>query len=382
MSSADDVEIDEPAETPESAPSEKRVTWAELFFDLVFVFAVTEVSSLLHEHHGWAWVLRAVIVFVPLYWSWVGMSFLANAQDLTSASSRIGIFAVGLTGLFMALAVPDAYGDRGALFGCAYMAARLVLAYVMFRRVPISLNPFAIGLCISGPLILSGGFVHGTAREAIWGVAALIDLSTPTILRRQLRDMRFDPGHLTERFGLFLLIALGESVVEIGGPAAEGHLSAGVLCAVAAAFVLACGLWWVYFHFAADAMRHALTTAQVQASIARHVMTYGHLALIGSVISIAVGMREAIAHPGEDLPWGVSGLLVGGCAIYLATYGYTRWAMFKLVSTTRLTAAAVMLVVLPIAPHVPGLAALILVAAVLVGLNVVEYVRVRRAGSL
>src|SRR5437879_4593013 len=109
MSQPDDVEVEEPAEVPE-----KRVTWAELFFDLVFVFAVTEVSSLLHEHHGWAWVLRAVIVFVPLYWSWVGMSFLANTQDLTSAASRIGIFAVGLTGLFMALAVPDAYGDRGA----------------------------------------------------------------------------------------------------------------------------------------------------------------------------------------------------------------------------------------------------------------------------
>lgn len=382
---SDDVEIDEaarPSKTPQDPPAEKRVTWAELFFDLVFVFAVTEVSSLLHEHHGWAWVLRAVIVFVPLYWSWVGMSFLANALDLTSASSRIGIFAVALCGLFMALAVPEAFGDRGALFGCSYMAARLVLAYLMFRRVPVTLNPFAVGLFVSGPLILAGGFVHGPARVAIWGVAALIDLSTPTVLRRRLHDMRFDPGHLTERFGLFLIIALGESVVAIGGPAADGHLSAGVLCAVAAAFVLACGLWWVYFHFAADAMRHALTTAQVQASIARHVLTYGHLALVGSVISIAVGMGEAVAHPGDDLPWGVSGLLVGGCAVYLATYGYTRWAMFKLVSTTRLTAAAVMLVVLPIAPHVPSLAALILVAAVLVGLNVVEYIRVRRASSL
>jgi low temperature requirement protein LtrA len=262
------------------------------------------------------------------------------------------------------------------------MGARIVLAYLMFRRIPIAINPVAVGLCVSGPLILAGGFVHGQARVAIWGVAALVDLSSPTILRERLRSMRFDPGHLAERFGLFLIIALGESVVAIGGPAADGHLSAGVLSAVAAAFVLACGLWWVYFHFAADAMRHALTTAQVQASIARHVMTYGHFALIASVISIAVGMREAVAQPGDHLPWGVSGLLVGGCAIYLATYGYTRWAMFKLVSTTRLTAAAVMLVVLPIAPHVPGLVALILVATVLVGLNVVEYLRVRRAGSL
>jgi len=369
---SDDVQIAE--------PTEKRVTWAELFFDLVFVFAVTEVSSLLHDHHGASWVLRALIVFVPLYWSWVGTSVLANTQDLTSAASRIGIFAVGLCGLFMALAVPDAYGDRGVLFGCAYLGARIVLAFMMFRNIPFAINPIAVGLCVSGPLILVGGFAHGNAREAIWAVAAVIDLSSPTILRNRLRSMRFDPGHLAERFGLFLIIAMGESVVAIGGPAAQSeHLTAGVLWAVAAAFVLTCALWWVYFHFAADAMRYALTTAQVQTHIARHVMTYGHLLLIASVISIAVGMRESVVHPGHHLSWGVSGLLVGGCALYLASYGYTRWAMFKLVSTTRLTAAAVTLVLLPIAPHVPALAALILVAAVLVVLNVVEYLRVRRA---
>ncbi|HEY7046543.1 MAG TPA: low temperature requirement protein A [Jatrophihabitantaceae bacterium] len=379
MSSTDEVEV-ETTETTTAEPTEKRVTWAELFFDLVYVFAVTEISTLLHAHHGWAWLLRALIVFVPLYWSWVGTSILANTQDLTGAASRIGIFAVGLTGLFMALAVPEAYGDRGALFGCAYMAARIVLAVMMFRRVPWSINPIAVGLVVSGPLILAGGFVHGTAREAIWGAAALIDLSSPTLLRNRLRRMHFDPGHLAERFGLFLIIALGESVVAIGGPAAQiRHLSAGVLCAVAAAFVLACALWWVYFHFAADAMRYALTTAQVQTHIARHVMTYGHLMLIGSVISVAVGMQESVIRPGEHLPWGVSGLLFGGVALYLATYGYTRWAMFKLVSTTRLTAAAVVLALLPAAPHLPALAALILVAAVLVGLNVVEYIRVQRA---
>ena len=159
--------------------------------------------------------------------------------------------------------------------------------------------------------------------------------------------MRFEPGHLAERFGLLLIIAMGESVVAIGGPAVNEHVSAGVLAAVAAAFVLVCALWWVYFHFAADAMRYALTTAQVQTDIARHVMSYGHLALVASVISVAVGMREVSADPGDHLDWGVTGLLVGGCALYLATYGYTRWKMFRLVSTTRLGAAAVCCPYLP-----------------------------------
>jgi low temperature requirement protein LtrA len=351
---------------------EKRVTWAELFFDLVYVFAVTEVSALLHADHSWAGVLRALIVFVPIYWSWVGTSVLANTQDLSGAASRIGMFAVALAGLFMALAVPEAYGERGVLFGSAYLAARVVLAIMLFRRVPIALNPIAVGLVVSGPLIFAGGFAHGTTREAMWALAAVIDLSSPTVLQARLRAMHFDPSHLAERFGLLLIIALGESVVAIGGPAAsDKHLSAGVLAAVATAFICACGLWWVYFHF-------AMTTAQVQTHIARHVMSYGHLMLVGSVISIAVGMREAVARPGEQLGWGVAGLLFGGCALYLATFGYTRWAMFRLVSTTRLSASAVVLALLPVASHLPALGALMLVAAVLVALNVVEYLRVRR----
>lgn len=362
--------------------AEKRVTWAELFFDLVYVFAVTEVSSLLHADHSWAGVLRALVVFVPIYWSWVGTSVLANTQDLSGAASRMGIFAVGLAGLFMALAVPEAYGERGVLFGCGYLAARIVLAVLLFGHQRVVVNPIGVGLVLSGPLILAGGFAHGTVREAIWAVAAAIDLSSPTVLRARLRHMHFDPSHLAERFGLLLIIAMGESVVAIGGPAAsDKHLSAGVLAAVATAFVFACALWWVYFHFAADAMRYAMTTAQVQTHIARHVMSYGHLLLVGSVISIAVGMREAVIRPGHDLGWGVTGLLLGGCAIYLATYGYTRWAMFRLVSTTRLAASAVVLVLLPVAPHLPALGALMLVAVVLITLNVVEHIRVRRASA-
>jgi low temperature requirement protein LtrA len=121
--------------------AEKRVSWAELFFDLVYVLAVTEVSSLLQGHHTWGGVLRALVVFVPIYWSWVGTSIIANTRDVSSASSRMGIFAVGLAGMFMALAVPDAYGDRGWLLGCAYMGARLVLARLLFGRQRPTPNP-------------------------------------------------------------------------------------------------------------------------------------------------------------------------------------------------------------------------------------------------
>lgn len=184
--------------------------------------------------------------------------------------------------------------------------------------------------------------------------------------------MHFDASHLTERFGLFVLIALGESVVAVGTSTDVEHLGVAEIAAVAAAFVLSCGLWWVYFHFAADAVRHALATAQVQLDITRLVLSYGHLCFIAAVIVVSVGMHDSVAHPVEHLGWDGAGLLYGATAIYLATFGFTRWAMFRLVSVTRLTTAAVVLVLLPAAALLPAVAATTLLAVVLVALNAWE----------
>ncbi len=362
---------------------EKRVSWAELFFDLVFVFAVTEVSALLTHDHTRAGLLRALVVFGPIYWLWVGTSIQANRLDISRPAPQLRIFAVALAGVFMALAVPDAYGGTGLLYAFAYWAGRLVLGVALLRpayRMPL-INPHTASIAVTGPLLVLGALIHGDAREAVWALAALLDLSTPSLLRSRLRDMHFDAAHLAERFGLFVLIALGESVVAIGASSHAGHsLRPAVGFAVAAAFALSCGLWWVYFHFAADAMRHALATAKVQLDITRLVLSYGHLSFIAAIIVVAVGMRQAVAEPGPALGWGVGGLLYGGTALYLATFGFTRWAMFRLVSTTRLSAAAVVLALYPAAAQLPALAALAVLAVVVAVLNVVELVRVEHIG--
>src|SRR5215212_6614034 len=200
--------------------AEKRVTWAELFFDLVFVFAVTQVSGLLHDDHTWSGVGRALIVFVPVWWAWVGTTVHANRHDVDNPRDILGIFTLGLGSLGMALAV---------------------------------------------------GFVHGNARAVLWGLAALTDLVTPRLLRSRLAVVRFDTGHLPERFGLFLIIALGESVVQIGVAASGGALTGTRLVATIAAYALACSLWWVYFVFAASAVRHALAEARIHADVVRPV---------------------------------------------------------------------------------------------------------------
>jgi low temperature requirement protein LtrA len=364
---------------------EKRVSWAELFFDLVFVFAVTKASGLVGQDHSWGGLLRALILFVPVYWMWVGTSIQVNQRDITRPSLRIAIFIVALAAVFMALSMSAAYSSLGLLYALAYWSGRILLGAGMLRRpadgAALPVNPYTISITVTGPLLVLGAFAHGGLREGIWGAAAALDLATPSILRSRLRGMHFDAAHLAERFGLFVLIAIGESVVAIGAsvlPGAGLTVAAGL--AVTAAFALSCGLWWVYFHFAADAMRHALATARVQLDITRLVLSYGHLSFIAAIILISVGMRRAVAHPGQELGWTVTGLLFGGTALYLATFGFTRWAMFRLVSTTRLTAAAAVILLLPAAPYLPALAALTGLAVVVAVLNAVELSRVEQIG--
>jgi low temperature requirement protein LtrA len=367
-----------------SVVSERHASWAELFFDLVFVFAVTEVSSLLGADRSWSGAFHALVVFVPIYWVWVGVTVQADVHDLTTPMMRIVVFAVALGGMFMALAVPDAYTSRGVLFALSYWASRVVLGVALFHR-RWSINPFTISMVVTGPVLLAGALVHGDARLALWAVAALIDLSSPSLLRSRLQGMTFDAVHLAERFGLFVLIAVGESVVSIGIAAHEtGPVTWAVGVVVAIGFVVSCGLWWVYFYFAADAVRHALATAPVQLDITRRVLSYGHLAFIVGVIAVAVGLRDAVtAASGPGSSSMVTGSIVlayGGTALYLATFGYTRWMMFHQVSTTRLAAAAVVLALLPLVVWAdpPSWLVLAVQAVVLIVLNAVEWRRVTR----
>ena len=265
----------------------KRVAWAELFFDLVFVFAITELVALLHHDHSWAGVGRAVVVFLPVYWVWVGTTMQTNRRDLDRPAERIAVFFVALCGLVMAFALPYAYDDRGLLFALAYWAARLGFGLWAFRGELFHLQPFTVSMVFTGPLLVVGALLDEPARELLWLAAAVIDLAMPSVLRRRLAAMTFDAGHLTERFGLFVLIAIGESVVAIGAPLANSGTAVGLatLAAVAGAFLLCCGLFWVYFHFANDAMRHALTIAPTQLTITRHVLSYGHVAFIAAVVA-------------------------------------------------------------------------------------------------
>ena len=367
---------------PTGLVSARRVTWAELFFDVVYVFVITQVTELLRLDHGPKGLLQALVVFVPVYWAWVGTSVYADTHNVDALLDRLGLLVVGMASLFMALAMPGAYGSRGLLLGGSYFAARIILALLAlrgpFRRVPR--NPYNVALLISGPLMFAGGFVNGPARIAFWFTAGAVDLLTPRLLRKELARIPFDAAHLPERYGLFFIIALGESVILVGAVAAARPLTPLRLIAVASAYGLAFSLWWVYFHLAARAIQQAMERATVRTEIMRPVLTYGHLFFVGSVVAIAVGLAEVVEEPWHELHADTLGLLAGGTAIYLATFAYTRWRMYHRTSWERLSGAIASLVLIPVGIFVPAVIAVLLLIAVVVVVNVREARRVRQAG--
>jgi low temperature requirement protein LtrA len=352
----------------------QRVSWAELYFDLVFVFAVTQVAAAAQTAGSAVAVGRALVLFVPFWWAWVGVSILYNGVELVSTTRHLKVFALGLGAFIMSIAVPDAYGQRGPLFAFSYLCIRILLAWAIWRRgfFHDRLNPYLVSATVSAPLIVLGSFTPLPARGWIWLIAAAIELTTPTLLRRRLDDLHFDAAHLPERFGLFVIIALGEVLVGVG--VQESHVGLGLtaLTALVLAFVLTCGLWWTYFRFAASALEHALREARVQSVLVRSVFSHGHLAMVTGLILIAAGLSQAVRQPLHH-PAGVHAyFLATGTALYLLTFCYTRARMFGGMGVARLVGGLLAGTLAALGPFVPAIATLAALVSLLIALNVFE----------
>jgi low temperature requirement protein LtrA len=363
---------------------EHSVTPRELFFDLVFVFAFTQVTTLLTDDPTFVGIGRGVLVLAALWWPWTAYAWLTNTVDPEEGLVG-GALLVALIAMFVAaLAVPGVFHDDGVLFGAAFLvvvAVHLAL-YALAGRgnhdllsAVLRLAPWTL---LGATLILVAGFADG-ARTWLW-VAAL----TCTYVGAGLSGStgwRVFPSHLAERYGLVLIIALGEAFVAIG--IGVTGIGLGEIAAAILGLLVATSFWLAYFDF--FSIRGARMLADLRGAdrvaLARDVYAYAHLPMITGIVLFAFAMKTIVGHVGEELDSVAAFALCGGSALYLLTYSAVRSRVERRVALSRgrFAAAVLLLLVLPLATVVPALAALALVTAVWLGLHAYELVWWREA---
>ncbi len=361
---------------------EHQVTPLELFFDLVFVFAITQVTSLLAHDPTWHGVLRGMLVLVALWWAWTGYAWLTSTMDVDEGGVRLAMFASMGAMLFAALAVPGAFTHDAVLFGVSYLLVRLlhvVLYAIVGRDDPDLFGAvlrFAPTAIVGASLIVAAGFFHGDERVAIWLIALAIDYVGPAIIGPG-RGWHIAPEHFAERHGLIVLIALGESIIAIG-VGAGFELVTRVIVAAALGIVVISALWWLYFDVAAILARTRLTQASgvTQANLAREGYSYLHLPLVAGIVLFAFGLKTTLGHAGQELDTVPAVGLCGGAALYLLGHVAFLFRTTGRLWRRRTIGAVVLLALIPASVAVPALAALGLVAAVCS--SVVAYEAIRR----
>jgi low temperature requirement protein LtrA len=274
----------------------------------------------------------------------------------------------------MAIAIPHAYDNGGMQFALAYWVARILLwvRYVPRLR-PKLLTSLGLSVTVVGPMLVVGALLPDTWREIVWSIGALADLGSMALLGRMHRFIHYDHSHLMERFGLFVLIALGEQIVDLSLPLARQAdvIRPLELLAVAVCFVVVCALWWTYFDHSSAAITSALQGSRQHIVLSRH-LAYGHFGVVGGIVCIAVGFEQMVTQPAVSMTFTHLNLLYGGSILLLLSMVYMRYAMSRVWRVARLIAVAVLLVLLYVSFLVPGIVATALLAGSLVVLVIVE----------
>jgi low temperature requirement protein LtrA len=302
----------------------RHATWLELFFDLVFVVAVAELSHKLVRDTSAEGFLEFVVLFVPVWWAWVGFTFYATRFESDDALYRLLWLTAMLGAAAMAVNVGGAFDGDGAAFAISYAAVRtvLVVLYLIARlRVPAAreLSTFlAVGFTPGLALWYASALVDEPVRFWLWGTAMAVEGLMPLLGNRVLARTGVHPWHLPERFGLFMIIVLGESVAAVvaGTADTDWHVDSAVVAG--AAFVAAASLWWSYFDFAAWSARIGLLTSERTGALARDIYSYGHFPVVVGLTLLGSGTELAIVEtPGGSLGSGARWALCGGVALYL-----------------------------------------------------------------
>jgi low temperature requirement protein LtrA len=359
---------------------EERVKPLELYFDLIFVFAVTQVTGLIVEDPTWAGLVRGLVVLGVLWWAWTAYAWLTNTVDPDEGVVRITMFGAMGAMLVASLAVPDVFGDDAFLFACMYALVRIAhLVLYAFagwgdRALLGALSRLSAGTAAGVGLLFVASALDGPLQAGVWALALALDLLGAYIGGG--RGWRLSPAHFAERHALVMIIALGESIIAIGAGAPR-ELGVGVIAAGTLGIAIACTLWWAYFDVVALVAERKLHEAKgtAQLTMARDSYSYLHLPMVAGIVLYAVGVKKTMEHVGDPLKIVPAITLCGGLALYFVAHLLFRLRNVQSVNRQRLVVAVLLLGSLPLATRLPALATLALVAGLCIALVAYESLR-------
>jgi low temperature requirement protein LtrA len=346
-----------------------RVTFVELFFDLVFVFAVTQLSHLLLEHFDPLGVLQTALLLIAVWWVWIYNAWVTNWLDPQTTPVRMMLFVQMLAGLVLSTSIPQAFESRGLAFAAAYAFMQVGRCLFMlwslrhhhagnFRNY----QRITAWLALAAVFWIAGGLTDSGTRLAFWTVAMLIELAapaagfwTPRLGRSSTTDWDIEGTHIAERCGLFVIIALGESILVTGATFSKMAWTPLTVAAFAVAFVGSVAMWWIYFNIGAERGSKQMAHSDDPGRLGR-LYTYIHLLLVAGIIVAAAADELVLAHPDGHLEWKTAGALLGGPALFLLGNLLFKRTQIRPTGLSHMVGLALLAALIPLAPFASPLA--------------------------
>lgn len=373
----------DPADRPDTPPTPRRrrltavrrqgeqVTPLELFFDLIFVLAVTQCTAMMATTPTWTGVARGLLVLATLWWAWVGYAWLTSVVDPEEGAVRFAIFAAMAALMVVTLCIPLAFDGSAVVFAVAYGAVRTgqIVLFTLGSRDEPDLRASVMGLAGSSAvgvaLIALASAFDGTAQMLVWLAAVVLDVLGPFLFGA--KGWQLEPHHFAERHGLIVIIALGESIVAIGVGASD-RVDGGIVAAVVIGVAAVSAMWWTYFdvtmHAAGDRLEHT-PPGQEQNELARDAYSYAHFLMVAGIVLFALGLKKTLAHVTDPLGAVPGAALSGGAALYYLGHTAFRLRVTHSISVPRFALAVVLLTLLPVMSRVDAIVALSIITALL-----------------